>query len=68
LNVGSKVVEDPANATATPTISKIPISDGSGTLNSWVTFGSNYQSAVDVTRTTHTGDGFAPKSPKRSEF
>jgi len=68
LNVGSKVVEDPANATATPTISKIPISDGSGTLNSWVTFGSNYQSAVDVTRTTHTGAGFAPKSPKRSEF
>ena len=37
LDGSTKVVEDPANATATPTASKIPIADGSGTLNSWVT-------------------------------
>lgn len=36
LNASSKVVQDPANATATPTASKIPIADISGKLNSWV--------------------------------
>lgn len=36
LNGSSKVVEDPVNATATPTASKIPIADGSGLLNGWV--------------------------------
>ena len=30
LNSSSKVVQDPANATATPTINKIPIADGLG--------------------------------------
>lgn len=39
LNVTSKVVQDPANATATPTASKIPISDGSGKLDGWVSSG-----------------------------
>lgn len=38
LNGSSKVVEDPANATATPTASKIPIANGSGSLDSWVTY------------------------------
>lgn len=37
LNASTKVVENPANATATPTESKIPIADGSGKLNGWVT-------------------------------
>lgn len=37
LNGSSLVVENPANATATPTASKIPIADGSGYLTSWVT-------------------------------
>lgn len=37
LNGSAKVVEDPANATATPTASKIPIANGSGKLDSWVT-------------------------------
>jgi hypothetical protein len=32
LDSSSKVVQDPANATATPTASKIPIADGSGKL------------------------------------
>jgi hypothetical protein len=36
LNGSTLVTENPANATATPTASKIPIADTSGTLNSWV--------------------------------
>jgi hypothetical protein len=32
LDSSSKVVQDPANATATPTASKIPLADGSGKL------------------------------------
>jgi hypothetical protein len=36
LNGSTKVVEDPANATVTPTASKIPISDGSGKLDGWI--------------------------------
>lgn len=36
LNSSTKVVEDPANATATATASKIPIADGSGKLDTWV--------------------------------
>ena len=37
LNSSSLVVQNPASATATATASSIPISDSSGTLNSWVT-------------------------------
>ena len=33
LNASTKVVEDPANATATPAASKIPIADGAGKLD-----------------------------------
>ncbi len=36
LNGSSLVVENPANATATPTASKIAIADTAGSLNSWV--------------------------------
>lgn len=36
LDASSLVVENPANATATPTASKIPIADGSGLLDAWV--------------------------------
>ncbi len=36
LNASSKVVQDPANATATPTANKIPIADSGGKLSSWV--------------------------------
>lgn len=36
LDGSSKVVQDPANATATATASKIPIADGSGKLDTWV--------------------------------
>ena len=37
LSASTLVVENPANATATPTASKIPIADTAGLLNSWVT-------------------------------
>lgn len=36
LDASSLVVQNPANATATPTASKIPIADESGKLNGWV--------------------------------
>jgi len=36
LDGSSKVIKDPANATATPTASKIPIADGSAKLDGWV--------------------------------
>lgn len=36
LNASTLVVENPANATATATASKIPIADTAGSLNSWV--------------------------------
>ena len=42
LNASSKVTQDPANATATPTANKIPIADGSGKLDGWITPGSGY--------------------------
>ena len=41
LNSNSLVVQNPANATATPTASKIPISDGSGKLDGWITYGTS---------------------------
>ena len=37
LDSSAKVVENPANATATPTASKIPIADGSGKVDGWIT-------------------------------
>jgi hypothetical protein len=36
LDGSSKVVQDPANATPTATASKIPIADGSGKLDTWL--------------------------------
>ena len=37
LDADSKVVQDPVNAVVTPAAGKIPIADGSGKLNGWVT-------------------------------
>ena len=37
LNASTKVVEDPANATATPTASKIVIADAGGKVDGWIT-------------------------------
>jgi len=39
LNASTKVVENPANATATATANKIPIADANGKLDSWITGG-----------------------------
>ena len=50
LDASQKVIKDPANATATPTASKIPIADGSGKLDGWIT-------AVVHTQNTDTGLG-----------
>jgi len=36
LDSSSKVVQDPANATATPTASKIPIADAGASLDGWI--------------------------------
>lgn len=41
LNGSSKVVEDPANATSTPTASKIPIADSNGKLDGWISATTN---------------------------
>lgn len=41
LDGSSLVVQNPVNATATPTASKIPIADGNGKLNGWVTYGTS---------------------------
>ena len=38
LSAGSLVVQDPANATATPTADKIVKADGSGLVDGWVTY------------------------------
>lgn len=37
LDASTLVVQNPANATATPTASKIPIADGSALIDGWVT-------------------------------
>ena len=64
LNGSGKVVEDPANATSTPTASKIPIADGSGKLNGWVDstdelFGDGSDGDVTIsTPTTLTSDKY----------
>lgn len=49
LNASAKVVEDPANATATPTASKIPIADGSGDLDvGWIPHGTGADKIVKL--------------------
>ena len=55
LNSSSKVVQNPANATATPTASKIPIADGSGKLDAWVTGGTGSQFMTYTATTTAVG-------------
>lgn len=54
LDANQKVIKDPANATATPTASKIPISDGSGKLDGWVT--ANPSKATGAELDTGTDD------------
>lgn len=52
LDGDSLVVQNPANATATPTANKIPIADGSGKLDGWVTAGTDKLSSVSADDTT----------------
>jgi hypothetical protein len=52
LDGSSKVVQDPANATATPTASKIPIADGSGKLDGWITPGATITAANEASDST----------------
>ncbi len=48
LDGSSKVVQNPANATATPTAGKIPIADGTGKLDGWITPGSYTLTYADI--------------------
>ncbi len=48
LNASSLVSENPANATATPTASKIPIADGSGKLDGWITAATAYTGGNNI--------------------
>jgi hypothetical protein len=54
LNGSSLVVQNPANATATPTASKIPIADTAGSLNSWVTIPTVKAVTADFAKTADT--------------
>ena len=60
LNGSALVVENPANATATPGIGKIPVADGAGKLDAWVSIPSvppmfEIIGAITVAA-SHTGD------------
>lgn len=55
LSAGTKVVEDPANATVTPTASKIPIADSSGKLDiSWLNEPIDTFTTTDTLAAVHT--------------
>lgn len=54
LNGSSLVVENPANATATPTASKIPIANTAGSLNAWVTVPTVTAVTADFSKTADT--------------
>lgn len=54
LNASSKVVQDPANATATPTANKIPIADASGLLDAWITPGGGINNITSIPNRSHT--------------
>lgn len=54
LSAGSKVVQDPANATATPTANKIPIADASGLLDAWITPGGGINNITSIPNRSHT--------------
>jgi len=58
LDGSSKVVQDPANATATPTASKIVIADGSGKVDGWVSAATDSVSGkVELATTTEATTG-----------
>lgn len=62
LNGSALVVEDPVNATATPTAGKIPKADGSGKLDGWVSIPSTFEEVGRITAgASHTGDTLLTK-------
>ena len=67
LDANTLVVQDPANATATATASKIPIADGSGKLDTWLSDASDtakgkveLATAAEVTIGTDTERAVTP--------
>ena len=74
LNASALVVENPVNATSTATASKIPIADGSGKLDTWITLGTSVtESELSLSDIT-TGDfnttqhGFTPKGTNLGKY
>ena len=58
LDAGSLVVQNPTNATATPTASKIVIADAGGKVDGWITAASDTASGkVELATTTETITG-----------
>jgi hypothetical protein len=73
LNGSTLVVENPANATATPTASKISIADGSGKLDGWITVATTSAAGIselatsgEVTTGTDTGRTIPPAGLAKS--
>jgi hypothetical protein len=65
LNASSLVVQNPANATSTPTASKIPIADASGKLDSWITDAST--SAKGKVQLATDGESVASKAVQAND-
>lgn len=58
LDGSSKVVQDPANATATATAGKMPIADGSGKLDTWLSDASTTtKGKVELTEASEVNTG-----------
>lgn len=60
LDGSIKVVQDPANATGTPTAGKIPFADANGRLDGWVTGDHAPQHNFLTTNVTTTSTAFVP--------
>lgn len=75
LDGSSKVIKDPANATATATASKIPIADGSAKLDTWISASSTTvpglaeaSIASEVTTGTDVARSVTPDSLAGSDY
>jgi hypothetical protein len=75
LDGSSKVVQDPANATAAAAAGKIPISDGSGKLDTWISDASDaakgkveLATAAETTSGTDTARAVTPDGLAGSDY
>ena len=75
LSAATKVVEDPVNATATPTASKIPIADAGGKVDGWVSASSTTVSGIteaaiasEVTTGTDAARAVTPDALAGSDY